>query len=62
MEAIGAFVMEQLLKMQWLSDLISTALAAAGVDMSTQWGGSLHFFLYDTAKIVLLLCVMIFVI
>lgn len=62
MEAIGAFVMEQLLKMQWLSDFISTALVAAGVDMSTQWGGSLHFFLYDTAKIVLLLCVMIFVI
>lgn len=62
MEEIGMFVMEQLLKMQWLSDLISTALAAVGVDLSTQWGGSLHFFVYDTAKIVLLLCVMIFVI
>ena len=54
--------MEQLLKMQWLSDLISAALASVGVDLSTQWGGSLHFFVYDTTKIVLLLCVMIFVI
>lgn len=62
MEAVGAFVMEQLLKMQWLSDLISAALASVGVDLSTQWGGSLHFFVYDTTKIVLLLCVMIFVI
>ena len=53
MEAVGMFVMEQLLKMQWLSDLISAALASVGVDLSTQWGGSLHFFVYDTAKIVL---------
>lgn len=62
MEAVGTFVMEQLLKMQWLSDLISAALTSVGIDLSTQWGGSLHFFVYDTAKIVLLLCVMIFVI
>ena len=62
MEAVGTFVMDQLLKMQWLSDLASGALATVGVDLSTQWGGSLHFFVYDTAKIVLLLCVLIFVI
>ena len=62
MEAIGTFVMDQLLKMQWLSDLVTTTLAAVGVDLSTPWGGSLHFFVYDTVKIVLLLCVMIFVI
>lgn len=62
MEAIGTFIMEQLLKMQWLSDFVSAALTTVGVDVATQWGGSLHFFVYDTAKIVLLLCVMIFVI
>ncbi|WP_417333954.1 hypothetical protein [Gordonibacter urolithinfaciens] len=36
--------MDQLLKMQWLSDLVTTTLAAVGVDLSTPWGGSLHFF------------------
>ncbi|MEG1827214.1 MAG: permease [Gordonibacter sp.] len=54
--------MDQLLKMVWLSDLVTAALVALGVDVSSRLGGSLQFFLYDTAKIVLLLCVMIFVI
>lgn len=62
MEALGVFVMNQLLKMVWLSDLVTTALTALGVDTTTQGGGSLHFFLYDTIKIILLLCVMIFLI
>lgn len=62
MESIGTFVMDQLLKMQWLSDAVTALLAAVGIDTATKLGGSLHFFIYDTAKIVLLLCVMIFVI
>lgn len=62
MGAFGSFLMDQVLKMQWLSDLIAALLGAAGLDVSSQWGGSLHFFIYDTIKIVILLCVMIFVI
>lgn len=62
MGAFGSFLMDQVLKMQWLSDLIAALLGAAGLDASSQWGGSLHFFIYDTIKIVILLCVMIFVI
>lgn len=62
MEAFGAFLMDQVLKMQWLSDLVSTLLGALGLDLSSPWGGTIHFFLYDTAKIVILLCVMIFII
>ena len=62
MEPIGTFVMDQLLKMQWLSDAVTALLATVGIDAATKLGGSLHFFIYDTAKIVLLLCVMIFVI
>lgn len=54
--------MDQLLKMMWLSDLISAALTALGVDVTSKVGGSLQFFVYDTVKITLLLCVMIFVI
>lgn len=62
MESIGSFVLDQVLKMQWLSELIAGLLGLAGIDATFQWGGTLHFFLYDTVKIVILLCVLIFAI
>ncbi len=62
MEAIGTFLMDQVLKMQWLSDLVAMLVGAFGLDVASQWGGTLHFFIYDTIKIVILLCVMIFII
>ena len=62
MEAIGSFLMDQVLKMEWLSELVTGLLASAGVDTASRWGGSLQFVLYDPVKIVILLCVMIFVI
>ena len=62
MDAVGSFLMDQLLKMQWLSDLIVIFIDALGLDASSRWGGTLHFFIYDTIKIVILLCVMIFII
>ena len=62
MEAIGSFLMNQVLKMEWLNSLVAGLLASAGIDTSTHWGGSLQFFLYDTVKIVILLCVMIFIV
>lgn len=62
MESIGTFVMDQLLKMVWLSDLITGILMAFGLDTTSKIGGSIQFFIYDTVKITLLLCVMIFVI
>ncbi len=62
MVEFGSFVMEQILKMQWLSDAVGAALVAFGVNLASQWGGSLHFFLYDTLKIVILLVTLIFVI
>lgn len=61
-ESIGAFILDQVLKMQWLSDLIASALSLLGIDALGKWGGTLHFFIYDTVKIVILLCVLIFVI
>ncbi|NHM14737.1 permease [Xiamenia xianingshaonis] len=60
METVGSFVTDQLLKMQWLSDLVAALLGAAGLDVSSQWGGTVQFFIYDTIKIVVLLCVTIF--
>lgn len=62
MEAVGSFILDQVLKMQWLSSLIAGALASVGVDVEGRVGSSLHFFIYDTVKIALLLVVMIFVI
>ncbi|MBQ3108131.1 MAG: permease [Clostridia bacterium] len=59
---IGAFLQDQVLGMQWLSDLMGRGLSALGLDLANPWVGSLHFFLYDTVKILVLLCVLIFVI
>lgn len=62
MEDLGSFLMNQLLKMQWLSELVATLLSSFGLDPASKIGGSVHFFIYDTIKIVLLLCVMIYLI
>lgn len=54
---------DQLLKMTWLSDLIKMLVENVfGISISDQIGGSLHFFIYDTIKIFILLSILIFVI
>ena len=62
MEVVGSYLMDQVLKMQWLSDLVPMLVGAFGLDVNSQWGGTIHFLIYDTVKIVILLCVMIFII
>ena len=53
----------QLLKMQWLSDLVSLLVKNVfGLDMNSRVGGSVHFFIYDVIKIFILLSVLIFMI
>ena len=46
----------------FLAELVTNLLDGLGMDLSTKFGGALHFFLYDTVKIFLLLAVMIFAI
>lgn len=47
--------------MDWLSALFSFLLfGAAGLDPASPFGGALHFFLYDTVKIFILLSALIF--
>ncbi len=53
---------DQLLRMQWLSDLVTAGVRAAGLDPASRFGGSVQFFVYDVIKIFLLLSVLIFVI
>jgi len=54
---------DQLLKMTWLSDLMKLLVQNVfGLDVTQRLGGSIHFFLYDTIKIFILLSVLIFII
>lgn len=58
---IFSFLNDQILKMQWLSDFIKFILESLfKVSVDTKIGGGLHFFLYDTVKIFILLSVLIF--
>jgi uncharacterized membrane protein YraQ (UPF0718 family) len=51
----------QLLKMEWLYQLIQLLVEKIfGLDMNGRLGGSVHFFIYDTVKIFILLSVLIF--
>lgn len=54
---------DQLLRMQWLSDLVRQLVEQGmGLPVSGRIGGSVHFFIYDTVKIFILLAVLIFAI
>lgn len=60
---MGDFFVNQILGMKWLSDLVKTILADNfGVDINNPLWGSVHFFIYDTIKIMLLLFTLIFMI
>lgn len=56
------FFQNEVLGMQWLNRGIGALLSAAGLDLSGRIGGSVQFFLYDTIKITILLCVLIFLV
>ncbi len=53
----------QLLKMEWLSNLVKTLVEQVfGLTIQDRLGGSIHFFIYDVIKIFILLSVLIFAI
>lgn len=56
------FIMQQVLGMKWLSDAVWSLLVSFGAGKSSPIWGSLHFFLYDTIKITILLVSLIFLI
>ncbi|NOR32160.1 MAG: permease [Sulfitobacter sp.] len=53
---------DQLLRMQWLSDLVTAGVEWVGLDPASRIGGSVQFFVYDVVKIFILLSVLIFLI
>lgn len=54
------FIKDQVLGMKWLNEAIGKGVSLLGLDTASRWGGSVQFFLYDTVKITVLLCVLIF--
>lgn len=59
---VWQFIQDQVLGMKWLNELIGGGLSLLGLDIGERVGGSIQFFLYDTLKITVLLCFLIFVI
>jgi uncharacterized protein len=60
---IFGWLNDQLLKMNWLSELIRLLVEKVfGLSTSERVGASLHFFIYDTIKIFILMSFLIFVI
>ena len=59
---VWTFIQDQMMGMKWLSVLIGNLLNLIGLDTSGKVGGSVQFFIYDVIKIVVLLCVLIFII
>ncbi len=63
MKSIFSWINAQLLKMQWLWDLIELLVEKVfGLSMESKIGASVHFFIYDVIKIFILLSVLIFTI
>ena len=61
---LGDFITKQILGMQWLNTLIGKAFTGmfGAKFMATHWGSTIQFFIYDTIKIIVLLCLLIFLI
>ncbi len=63
-KAVFDFISDQILGMKWLD--YSLGLAFQGIFgqtfMTTRWGSAIQFFVYDTIKIIVLLCLLIFII
>lgn len=62
MKEIWLFFQNQILGMSWLNELIALLLTSVGIDITSNIGASIQFFIYDVIKITVLLCVLIFMI
>lgn len=62
MKEIWLFFQNQILEMKWLNEVIALLLTSVGIDINSNIGASIQFFIYDVIKITVLLCVLIFII
>jgi uncharacterized membrane protein YraQ (UPF0718 family) len=56
------FFQNQILGMHWINALVGSLLELVGLDPTSKVFGMLQFFIYDSIKILILLCVLIFII
>lgn len=61
-QSIWNFFQNQILGMKWLNELISNSLSLIGLNIESKLGASIQFFIYDTLKITILLCILIYLI
>jgi len=61
-KTIWDFFQNQILRMNWLDNIIGSGLSAVGMDVEGRLGESIRFFIFDTIKILVLLSVLIFII
>ncbi len=62
LKTIWDFFQNEILGMAWLNRLIGNLLNFFGLDTNGKIGGSVQFFIYDVIKIMVLLCILIFII
>ena len=62
MMGIWDFIQNQILGMGWLHDLVGAVLSGLSLDIHSRIVGSIHFFIYDIIKIMVLLGTLIFII
>ncbi|MCB5373514.1 permease [Amedibacillus dolichus] len=62
LNSVWLFFQDQILGVKWLNRLIGNGLSLLGLDIDNRLGGSIQFFLYDVIKIIILLCLLIFII
>lgn len=62
MKEIWLFFQNQILGMKWLNEVIALLLTSVDIDINSNIGASIQFFIYDVIKITVLLCVLIFII
>ena len=55
MKEIWLFFQNQILKMNWLNEVIALLLTSVGIDINSNIGASIQFFIYDVIKIMVLL-------
>ncbi|MEA4883607.1 MAG: permease [Clostridia bacterium] len=59
--ALLGWLNDQLLKMEWLSNLVAQLVEHVfRLDIGSRLGGSIHFFIYDAIKIIVLLSALVF--
>lgn len=62
LENIWLFIQNEVLGMKWLNYLIGKGISSLGIDIRGGIGSSIQFFIYDVAKIFILLSALIFII